>query len=178
MATNIKGPAIFLAQFAGDAAPFNSCDSITQMGGVAGLQGRADSNLGRPAFRSQEGGGVEDLLRRGQGHGQGATASRSPSSQRICRASSWRSIRPMTRPLMPSRRRRFTASPRSGRNGRSSRLMLAAKASKISGSTRIVTFSGALAWPYVYPWPQRPPGLIETAFERTGQALEADPRCL
>ena len=28
-----------------------------------------------------------------------------------------------------------------------------------------MTFSGALAWPYLYPWPQRPPGLIETAFD-------------
>ena len=27
------------------------------------------------------------------------------------------------------------------------------------------TFSGALAWPFVYPWPQRPAGLIETAFD-------------
>ena len=50
MATNIKGPAIFLAQFAGDAAPFNSFDSITKWAAFAGLQGRADSNLGRQAF--------------------------------------------------------------------------------------------------------------------------------
>ena len=28
MAGMVKGPAIFLAQFAGDAAPFNSFDSI------------------------------------------------------------------------------------------------------------------------------------------------------
>ena len=27
-----------------------------------------------------------------------------------------------------------------------------------------MTFSGALAWPYLYPWPQRPAGLVETAF--------------
>jgi sugar phosphate isomerase/epimerase len=27
------------------------------------------------------------------------------------------------------------------------------------------TFSGALAWPYFYPWPQRPARLIETAFD-------------
>ena len=27
------------------------------------------------------------------------------------------------------------------------------------------TFSGALAWPYLYPWPQRPPGLVEAAFD-------------
>jgi sugar phosphate isomerase/epimerase len=26
------------------------------------------------------------------------------------------------------------------------------------------TFSGALAWPFFYPWPQRPAGLIEEAF--------------
>ncbi len=41
-----------------------------------------------------------------------------------------------------------------------------------------MTFSGALAWPYLYPWPQRPPGLIEAAFDELGQALEADPRRL
>ncbi len=27
------------------------------------------------------------------------------------------------------------------------------------------SFSGALAWPYVYPWPQRPTGLVEDAFD-------------
>ena len=36
MATNIKGPAIFLAQFAGDAAPFNSFDNITKWAGSLG----------------------------------------------------------------------------------------------------------------------------------------------
>jgi hypothetical protein len=40
-------------------------------------------------------------------------------------------------------------------------LMMAAKASKNLGLTRHATFSGALAWPYVYPWPQRPEGLVE-----------------
>ncbi len=42
--------------------------------------------------------------------------------------------------------------------------MMAAKASRNLGLDRHVTFSGALAWPYVYPWPQRPEGLIENAF--------------
>ena len=31
------------------------------------------------------------------------------------------------------------------------------------------TFSGALAWPYLYPWPQRPPGLVEAGVRRTRQ---------
>jgi sugar phosphate isomerase/epimerase len=41
----------------------------------------------------------------------------------------------------------------------------AAKASRNLGLDASVSFTGALAWPFVYPWPQRPAGLIETAFE-------------
>ena len=41
----------------------------------------------------------------------------------------------------------------------------AAAASKRLGLASHVTFSGALAWPYLYPWPPRPAGLIETAFD-------------
>ena len=33
MASNILGPGIFLAQFAGDAAPFNSWPAITKWAG-------------------------------------------------------------------------------------------------------------------------------------------------
>jgi sugar phosphate isomerase/epimerase len=42
---------------------------------------------------------------------------------------------------------------------------LALKASNRMGLTALATFSGALAWPFLYPWPQRPAGLIDTAFE-------------
>ena len=59
MAGMVKGPAIFLAQFAGDAAPFNSFDCDLRMGGRARLQGRADSDLGRPPLRSRQGRVVE-----------------------------------------------------------------------------------------------------------------------
>jgi len=38
-------------------------------------------------------------------------------------------------------------------------------ASKNLGLTEQAAFSGALAWPYLYPWPQRPAGLVETAFD-------------
>jgi sugar phosphate isomerase/epimerase len=38
-------------------------------------------------------------------------------------------------------------------------------ASRNMGLDRQASFSGALAWPYIYPWPQRPAGLIETAFD-------------
>ena len=39
MAARIKGPAIFLAQFAGDAAPFNSFDAICQWAASLGYKG-------------------------------------------------------------------------------------------------------------------------------------------
>ena len=49
MPSTMKGPAIFLAQFAGDAAPFNFAEVDRRMGGRARLQGRADPDLGRAA---------------------------------------------------------------------------------------------------------------------------------
>jgi sugar phosphate isomerase/epimerase len=39
MATNLKGPAIYLAQFAGDQAPFNSWDAITRWAASLGFKG-------------------------------------------------------------------------------------------------------------------------------------------
>jgi len=44
-------------------------------------------------------------------------------------------------------------------------LMLSAKASERFGLDRHVTFSGTLLWPYLYPYPQWPDGLIEDGFD-------------
>jgi sugar phosphate isomerase/epimerase len=48
-------------------------------------------------------------------------------------------------------------------------LGFAAKASRNLGLDAHATFSGALAWPFFYPWPQRPAGLIDDAFEELGR---------
>jgi hypothetical protein len=53
-------------------------------------------------------------------------------------------------------------------------LGFAAKASRNLGLNAHATFSGALAWPFFYPWPQRPAGLIDEAFRGVGTALAAD----
>ena len=45
-------------------------------------------------------------------------------------------------------------------------LKLAAKASKNLGLNAHATFSGALLWQTVYPWPQRPAGLVEDGFKQ------------
>lgn len=44
-------------------------------------------------------------------------------------------------------------------------LMAAAKASHHLGLDAHASFSGALLWPYMYPWPQRPDGLIQEGFK-------------
>ncbi|MBC7400274.1 MAG: sugar phosphate isomerase/epimerase, partial [Mucilaginibacter sp.] len=44
-------------------------------------------------------------------------------------------------------------------------LKYAAKASQNLGLNAHATFSGALLWPMVYPWPQRPAGVVETGFK-------------
>jgi sugar phosphate isomerase/epimerase len=44
-------------------------------------------------------------------------------------------------------------------------LRYAAKASENLGLNAHATFSGALLWQTVYPWPQRPAGLVETGFK-------------
>jgi sugar phosphate isomerase/epimerase len=48
-------------------------------------------------------------------------------------------------------------------------MKLAAKASRHLGLESSVSFPGALAWPFLYPWPQRPAGLIDTAFVELGK---------
>ncbi|NRA39128.1 MAG: sugar phosphate isomerase/epimerase, partial [Planctomycetes bacterium] len=44
-------------------------------------------------------------------------------------------------------------------------MKLAAKASENLGLTAHASFSGALLWHTMYPWPQRPEGLVETGFK-------------
>ena len=135
------------------------------MGGGARLQGRSDSDLGRSPFRSREGGLLERPIARSSPESRRATASRSPSFPPICRASLSRCTRPTTTLSTPSRRQDVHGNPAERQKWAVEQMMLAAKASKRLGLKAHATFSGALAWPYVYPWPQRPPGLIETAFE-------------
>ena len=55
--------------------------------------------------------------------------------------------------------------PKDRRAWAEEQVKFAAKASKNLGLTSHVTFSGALAWPFIYSWPPRPPGLIEEAFD-------------
>ncbi len=89
MATTIKGPAIFLAQFAGDAAPFNSWDAITKWAGSLGYKGVQVPSWDGRLFdlrKAAESKAYCDEI----AASPRPTASRSRSCRPICRASSWR----------------------------------------------------------------------------------------
>ena len=129
------------------------------------LQGRADPDLGRARRSTSRRRPSQDLLRRRQGHARRRTASRSPSCRPICRASSSPFIRPTTTPFDGFAAAGGAGQPEGAAGMGDPAIASAAQASRHLGLTAHVTFSGALAWPYLYPWPQRPAGLIETAFD-------------
>ena len=151
-----------------------------RLGGRARLQGRADPDLGRPAVRSREGGRQPRPI-----------ATRSRASLRSHGVADHRAVDPSAGPAgrrasglrrgvrRLRARRRCAATRRRARTGRSSRCKLAAKASQHLGLHGHASPSpGALAWPYLYPWPQRPAGPDRDRLRRAGQALAADPRRL
>ncbi|MEM8890668.1 MAG: sugar phosphate isomerase/epimerase [Bacteroidota bacterium] len=160
----IKGPAVFLAQFMGDDAPFNSFKSICEWAaglGYKGVQipswdGRAiDLKLAAESMTYVDeikgiaaDAGVE--ITELSTHLQGQLVAVHPAYDVMFDGFAPEEVR-----NNPTARQAWAVD----------QMKLAAKASKNLGLNAHATFSGALAWPYVYPWPQRPAGLIEAAFE-------------
>ena len=106
------------------------------------------------------------------------SASRSANSPRISRVRWFRSIRPMTRCSTASVPTSVRGDPEKRRHWAADRCARPRKSRRRFGLSEHVSFTGSLAWPYFYPYPQRPAGLIEECFAEQGAALEADPRRL
>jgi sugar phosphate isomerase/epimerase len=163
MAT-VRGPAIFLAQFAGDAAPFNSLRSIATWAASLGYKG-----VQIPSWDSR----LFDLDRAAasDAYCDEVRAELSQAGVQLTELSTH--LQGQLVAVHPAYDEAFDGfAPPAARGNRVARqqwavdqLMKAARASQRLGLTAHATFSGALAWPYMYPWPQRPPGLIETAFD-------------
>jgi len=85
-----------------------------------------------------------------------STASASPNSPHISRSNLSPSIPPTTSPSTASPPR--TSRQSEGPPGLAVEQLRCRQSSSNLGLTAHATFSGALAWPYLYPWPQRPAG--------------------
>lgn len=159
----IKGPAVFLAQFAGDEAPFNSLDSIAAWAADCGFKGVQmpswDGRIFDLAQAAESSAYCDDVRGTLDRHGiQLTELSTHLQGQLVA-----------VHPAYDDAFDGFAApevrgNPAARQAWAVDQMMKAAKASANLGLSDHVTFSGALAWPYVYPWPQRPAGLIETAF--------------
>ncbi|MGC4395592.1 sugar phosphate isomerase/epimerase family protein [Hydrogenophaga sp. T2] len=159
----IQGPGIFLAQFIGDAAPFDTLDGLARWAASLGYKGlqmpTSDArifDLERAATSDAYCDEVKGLL---ADHGLQLTElSTHLQGQLLC-----------VHPAYDLQFDAFAAphvrgNPAARTAWAHAQLLLAARASQRLGLKAHASFSGALAWPYLYPWPQRPPGLVDAAF--------------
>jgi len=136
----IKGPALFLAQFGGDDAPFNSWNDLDK---AASSIDYCDEFKGVAQANGIE---VTEL----SSHLQGQLVAVHPAYDDAFDGFAAPEVR---------------GNPKARQAWAVDQVGKALEASKNLGIGAHGTFSGALAWPYVYPWPQRPAGLVENAFD-------------
>jgi sugar phosphate isomerase/epimerase len=160
----IKGPALFLAQFAGDEAPFNSWPGITKWAAECGYAGVQVPTNDARLFDLEKAASSEDYCDEVKGvaaesglaitelstHLQGQLVAVHPAYDSAFDGFAAPAVR---------------GDPKARSEWAVEQVKLALTASRNLGLTAHATFSGALAWPYLYPWPQRPAGLVEEAFD-------------
>jgi len=160
----IKGPAIFLAQFAGDAPPFNNLKSIAAWAAGLGFKGIQIPSWDQRLFDLKKAAESQTYCDEVKGiaaeHGLQVTELATHLQGQLV----------AVHPAYDTAFDGFAApevrgNPKARTAWAVEQMRYAAQASRRLGITEHVTFSGALAWPFLYPWPQRPAGLIETAFD-------------
>lgn len=160
----IKGPAIFLAQFAGDAAPFNSFDSICKWASDLGYKGVQIPTWDARLIDLEKAADSKDYCDEIKGiaasHGLEVTELSTHLQGQLV----------AVHPAYDTAFDGFAApevrgNPKARQEWAVDQVKRALRASRHMGIKAHATFSGALAWPYVYPWPQRPAGLVEAAFD-------------
>jgi len=160
----IKGPALFLAQFAGDAAPFNSWDAITRWAADCGYLGVQvpswDGRLFDLAKAAESKAYCDDFKGQAEANGIAVTELSTHLQGQLV----------AVHPAYDDAFDGFAApevrgNPKARQEWAVDQVTKALTASRNLGIDAHATFSGALAWPYVYPWPQRPAGLVEAAFD-------------
>ena len=164
----IKGPALFLAQFAGDEAPYDTLPAIAEWAAGLGYQGVQIPSWDARLFDLARAAESKDYCDEVAGmlavHGLAITELSTHLQGQLV----------AVHPAYDAQFDAFAAphvrgNPDARREWAVDQLRLAARASAKLGLSAHATFSGALAWPYLYPWPQRPAGLVEDAFAELGR---------
>lgn len=161
--TTIKGPAIFLAQFLGDEPPFNNLTTICKWAADLGFKG-----VQIPTWDSR----CIDLKKAAESktYADELKGTISAAGLEITELSTH--LQGQLVACHPAYNELFDGFAPAELKGdlkaktewATQQLKYAAKASANLGLNAHATFSGSLLWHTVYPWPQRPAGLVETGF--------------
>ncbi len=159
----MKGPAIFLAQFAGSKAPFNSLENMAKWAadlGYVGIQVPTDPALFDLVLAADSQDYCDEIagtigqygleITELSTHLQGQLLAVHPAYEAMFAGFAAPEVRD---------------DPAKWPQWATSQLIAAAKASQRLGLTAHATFSGALLWHTMYPWPQRSAGLVEEGFK-------------
>ncbi|OWG18371.1 AP endonuclease [Delftia sp. K82] len=160
----IKGPSLHLAQFADNKAPFNSLEDIARWAAGVGFKGLQipawDQRLFDVAMAASSQTYCDDVNGMLASHGLvaseltthifGQLVAVHPAYDAMCDSFAPEALR---------------GNPAARTAWALEQLKLSASASRRMGLSDMGTFSGSFVWPYLFPFPQRPAGLIETAFE-------------
>ncbi|WAH55446.1 sugar phosphate isomerase/epimerase [Pseudomonas silvicola] len=160
----LKGPGLFLAQFVGDGPPFDTLEGLARWSADLGFKGvQIPSNvtaLFNLELAAESQAYCDDIRATLDRHGLVVTELSTHIQGQLV------AVHPAYDLLFDGFAPHQVRGNPSARQAWAMRQMVcAAKASRRLALDVHVTFSGALAWPYVYPWPQRPTGLVQGAFE-------------
>jgi sugar phosphate isomerase/epimerase len=157
----IKGPAIFLSQFLGNEPPFDTLENITAWAkslGYLGVQVPAwdkrvidiDKAATSKAYCDELKGKCQGLeITEMVSHLYGQLVAVHPAHDTLFDVFAVSSVR---------------GNPKARTEWAVAQMKKCLAASRNLGLSVMPTLSGALLWHYVYPWPPRPQGLVDTAF--------------
>jgi len=163
MTTKIQGPAIFLAQFIDDKAPFNNLTEICKWASGLGYKAVQIPTSGTAFIDLEQAAKSRDYCDDVKGivndsgleiselstHLQGQLVAVHPAYNEM-----FDGFAPTELQGKPEQRTEWAIE----------QLKYAAKASEHLGLSSHASFSGSLLWHTAYPWPQRPAGLVEEGF--------------
>lgn len=159
----IKGPGLFLAQFFGTEAPFDTLENITAWAASIGYKG-VQMPTWDPNFFDLS------LAASSQTYCDEVKGVCAENGVEITELSTH--LQGQLLAVHPAYADLFAGFAPDGIKGdvnayrewANDQLIMAAKASQRLGLKAHASFSGALLWHTMYPWPQRPAGLVEEGF--------------
>ena len=160
----IKGPAIFLAQFAGDKKPFNNLDSICKWASNLGYKAIQIPTWDSRLFDIEKAGNSKNYCEEIKGivNSNGLEISELSTHLQGQLVASHSAYDKMFDAFAPSK---LHGNVKARTEWAIEQVKLAANASCNLEIDVMASFSGSLLFHTMYPWPQRPKGLVEAGFK-------------